>query len=255
MRQRILIANDDGINAKGLRALIEAASHFGDIVVVAPETGMSGMSHAITMSTPIYLRTVRESETIRVYACHGTPADCIKVAVDYLMEEPPTLILSGINHGSNSNICSIYSGTIGAAMEGSMYNIPSIGFSLESHSAKADFTAATKIARKIIETTLNNVKEGEYLCLNVNIPNVPYEEVKGIVTCPQAMGVWKENFVKNTNPRGMDYFWLTGDFYPYNPEDKNVDVHHLANNYVTVVPLQPDMTNHKQLEELKNWGF
>ncbi len=254
MKQRILISNDDGINAKGLRALIEVASHYGDITVVAPEAGMSGMSHAITMNTPIYLRTIKKSENISIYACHGTPADCIKIAIDYIMEEPPTLVLSGVNHGANSNICSLYSGTMGAAMEGSMYGIPAIGFSLCSHSATADFTATKKIARKVIDAVLAN-NSNNYLCLNVNIPNIPYEEIKGIIPCRQAMGVWKEDFCKHVNPRGMEYFWLTGDFYPENPNDKEVDDYHLLNNYATIVPLQSDNTDHKQLSNMKDWNF
>ncbi len=254
MRHRILISNDDGINAKGLRALIEVASNFGDITVVAPEAGMSGMSHAITMSTPIYLRTIKKTESVSVYACHGTPADCVKIAIDYIMKETPTLVLSGVNHGSNSNICSLYSGTMGAAMEGSMYDIPAIGFSLCSHSLTADFSATKKIAKKIIETVLSENAD-KRICLNVNIPNIPYEDIKGIVPCKQAMGVWKEDFKKNINPHGLEYFWLTGSFFPQNPNATDVDDYYLKSNYVTVTPLQPDNTDFGQLEAMKKWNF
>ncbi len=254
MRQRILISNDDGVNARGLAALIEVAVEFGDVTVVAPEAAMSGMSHAITMNTPIFLRTIKQSNELSIYACNGTPADCIKMASDYIMPQEPTLVLSGINHGNNSNICSLYSGTMGAALEGSMYGIPAIGFSLDSHSASADFEASKLVVRRVIRSIIEkNIQSA--LCLNVNIPNVPYSEIKGIISCRQATGVWKEEFIKHTNPRGVDYFWLTGDFAPHQPEATDVDDYHLAQNYVTVVPIQPDMTDHAQLEKMKNWKF
>lgn len=252
MRQNILISNDDGINAKGLRALIEVASHFGNITVVAPEAGMSGMSHAITMNAPLYLRTIKESENINVYACHGTPVDCIKIAMDYIMKEPPTLVLAGINHGSNSNMSVIYSGTMGVATEGAICNIPSIGFSILTHSLKADFTAAKKIAKTVIEAVLSQ-NDNKKMCLNVNIPNIPYDEIKGIVPCRQALGLWYEDFTKQTNPRGMDYFWLTGEFRPAIVDANDDDEYLLARNYVTIVPVQTDMTDYKQLEVMKNW--
>lgn len=254
MRQHILISNDDGINAKGLRALIEVASNFGDVTVVAPETGMSGMSHAITMNTPLYLRAVKKSEHVNIYACHGTPVDCIKIAMDYIIKEPPTLILSGINHGANSNMSVIYSGTMGAAMEGSMYDIPSIGFSILTHSPLADFTACKKIAHTVIEKVLSENKNPR-MCLNVNIPNIPYEEIKGIVPCRQALGCWYEDFTRQTNPRGQDYFWLTGEFKPYSPQSKDDDEYLLSQNYVSIVPVQTDITDYKHLEEMKKWSF
>lgn len=254
MKQHILISNDDGINAKGLRALIEVASYFGDVTVVAPEVGMSGMSHAITMTTPLILRTIKQSEGVNVYACQGTPVDCVKIAMDYLMKEPPTLILSGINHGSNSNMSVIYSGTMGAALEGAMYGIPSIGFSILTHSAKADFTACKKIAKSIIQKVLNENKN-PFLCLNVNIPTISYEEIRGIKVCKQAMGCWYEDFEKNTNPRGTDYFWLTGSFKPNDCSDIENDENYLADNYVTIVPIKADMTDYKQLSNMQDWKF
>lgn len=254
MRQNILISNDDGINAKGLRALIEVASHFGDVTVVAPEAGMSGMSHAITMNTPLYLRTIKQSNSISAYACHGTPVDCIKIATDYIMKSPPTLVLSGINHGANSNMSVIYSGTMGAAMEGSMYGIPSIGFSILTHSPKADFTACKKIAHMIIEKVLSENKNPK-MCLNVNIPNIPFEEIKGMKVCRQAVGFWYEDFTKQTNPRGLDYFWLTGEFHPSCPEATDDDEYVLNQNYVSIVPVHTDMTDYIQLEDMKKWSF
>lgn len=254
MKQNILISNDDGIHAKGLRALIEVASEFGDVTVVAPEVGMSGMSHAITMNTPLLLRKIKETDSVKVYACHGTPVDCIKIAADYIMKEPPTLVLSGINHGANSNMSVIYSGTMGAAMEGSMYCVPSIGFSLLSHSPTADFTASKKIVRTVIEKVLSE-NSNPSICLNVNIPNVPYEELKGIKVCRQSLGCWYEDFTKNTNPRGQDYFWLTGAFHPVEPDAKDDDETLLQENYVTIVPVKTDITDYQQLKKMQDWSF
>lgn len=253
MRQRILISNDDGVNAPGLQALIEVAMEYGDVTVVAPEHGMSGMSHAITMKTPLFLRKVRQSEGLMVYACQGTPVDCIKLAMDNVLTEEPTLILSGINHGSNSNMSVIYSGTMGAAMEGSMYSIPSIGLSILTHAEDADFTACKAIAHKVISKVINNPIT-EKLCLNVNIPNIPLEEIKGIAVCRQSLGCWKEDFVKRISPDGRDYFWLTGDYYPSEPESTDNDEYFLKNNYVAIVPVQTDLTDYKSLNKMKDWG-
>ncbi|MEG1935482.1 MAG: 5'/3'-nucleotidase SurE, partial [Rikenellaceae bacterium] len=168
MKQHILITNDDGIASKGLRALINVASEFGDVTVVAPEQGMSGMSHSITMFNPLFVRKIKTSESATVYACDGTPVDCIKVAVDALMDELPTLILSGINHGANTNLSVIYSGTMGAATEGSTYKIPSLGFSHISHNTDRDMSGAMKYVRQIIQMTLEN-NNNPSICLNVNI--------------------------------------------------------------------------------------
>lgn len=252
-KQRILISNDDGVNAPGLWALAEVASQFGEVIVVAPEHGMSGMSHAITMKSPLFLRKVRESEGLKVYACQGTPVDCIKIAMDNVLQEEPTLILSGINHGANSNMSVIYSGTMGAAMEGSMYGVPSIGFSILTHAEDADFTACKVIAKKVIEKVLSRT-DTDSLCLNVNIPNIPLEEIKGIITCRQSLGCWKEDFVKRNSPDGRDYFWLTGDYYPSEPEATDNDEYALRNNYVAIVPVQTDLTDYKALNRMKEWG-
>lgn len=254
MKQNILISNDDGINAKGLRALIEVASNYGNVTVVAPETGMSGMSHAITMSTPLLLRKIKDTDSIKVYACQGTPVDCIKIAIDYIMEERPTLVLSGINHGANSNMSVIYSGTMGAAMEGSMYGIPSIGFSVLTHSPTADFTACKRIAATIIEKVISENKN-PFLCLNVNVPTLPYDKIKGIRVCRQSMGCWLEDFVKQTNPRGQEYFWLTGSFHPNEIGVTDDDEAMLSQDFVSVVPVKTDMTDYTQLDEMKKWEF
>lgn len=252
MKQNILITNDDGINAKGLRALIEVASEFGKVTIVAPEMGMSGMSHAITMTNPLFLRRIKIADSVEVYACQGTPVDCVKIAVDSIMEEAPTLILSGINHGSNSNVSVLYSGTMGAATEGATYNVPSIGFSLTSHLANADFTAARYYVKEILEKVLQH-NCNKSLCLNVNIPSIPSEEIKGIKLCRQANGFWQEEFDKKLDPRGREYYWLVGKFINIEPEAADTDEWALRNGYVSIVPVQVDMTDYKTLKKAETW--
>ena len=252
MKQNILITNDDGINAKGLRALIEVASEFGKVTIVAPEMGMSGMSHAITMTNPLFLRRIKIADSVEVYACQGTPVDCVKIAVDSIMEEAPTLISSGINHGSNSNVSVLYSGTMGAATEGATYNVPSIGFSLTSHLANADFTAARYYVKEILEKVLQH-NCNKSLCLNVNIPSIPSEEIKGIKLCRQANGFWQEEFDKKLDPRGREYYWLVGKFINTEPEAADTDEWALRNGYVSIVPVQVDMTDYKTLKKAETW--
>lgn len=253
-KQRILISNDDGYSAKGINALIEVAKQYGDVTVVAPEVGMSGMSHAITMKSPVFLRTVKESEGLNIYACSGTPVDCIKLALDYLMDEKPTLILSGINHGSNSGLNVVYSGTMGAAREGSFYGIPSIGFSTLTHNPDADFTTCVEVAHRVISKVLQNNTNG-FMCLNVNVPDIALTELKGIAICHQTKGYWTEDFEKRVNPSGQTYFWLTGRFHNTETNTKTSDEHALENNYASVVPIKADTTDYCQLETMKNWGL
>ncbi len=247
MKYNILITNDDGINSKGLRALIEVASDFGDVTVVAPENGMSGMSHSISMNNPLYIRRIRISENVTVLAVDGTPVDCVKVAVDYVMQNKPTLLLSGINHGSNSNISVIYSGTMGAAREGSLYSIPSIGFSLTSHDTKADLSVAKYVVREVLEKLLP-LNTNPRMCLNVNIPTIPLSELKGIKMCRQTRGYWQENFDKNVCPRGREYVWMLGGFVSEDTEATDNDEWALAHNYAAIVPVHTDTTDYKTLE-------
>lgn len=246
----IFITNDDGVRAKGLWSIIEAARKVGRVVAIAPEHPQSGKAHAITMYSPLYLRTVKDEEDFKVYACSGTPVDCVKMAFDHIFKDNlPDVSISGINHGANSAISVLYSGTMGAAIEASFYGKPSIGLSLLDHSEDADFSAAVVYGERIIRDILASNTELP-LCLNVNIPAVPAEEIKGIRVCRQNMGYWKETFVCRKDPRGKDYFWLTGSFYNMEPESTDTDEWALANNYVSVVPIQSDMTNHGQLEHL-----
>lgn len=245
----ILISNDDGVNATGLAALIEVAKDFGKIVVVAPATGQSGMSHSITMLKPLYLNKISEDKDITIYSCSGTPVDSIKIAIHDILFRKPDLILSGINHGSNSSISVLYSGTMGAAIEGRLNGIPSIGFSLLDHSKDADFTLAKVVVRDVL-TSLVSKKIPANLCLNVNVPKIMEKEHKGIKLCRQTKGVWKEEFDKNTDENGIEYFSLTGCFDNFEPESTETDEWALENNYSTIVPVQVDLTCYNMMSEL-----
>ena len=251
MSQRVIfVTNDDGVNARGLGKMVEVAREFGHVVVVAPETSQSGMAHAITMGHPLYLRTVRKEPGLEVYACSGTPVDCVKMALDHLLRNHKIdLVCSGINHGSNAAINVLYSGTMGAAIEGGFYNVPSIGFSLTDHSENADFEAAGNYAREIITGILDN-RPAVPLCLNVNIPVGKPHDIKGIKVCRQCRGYWREEFFCRQDPRGKDYFWLTGEFQNAEPEAADTDEWALRNMYVSVVPVQVDLTNHAQVVSL-----
>ncbi len=244
----ILVVNDDGITAPGIIALIAVAKEFGDVVVVAPNKPQSGTGHSITMDSTLHVNKVA-IEGVTAYACNGTPVDCVKIAVNKLLGRKPDLIVSGINHGSNSSINVIYSGTMSAALEGSLEKIPSIGFSLLNHSIDADFSAAQKYVRQIINHVLKN-KFSKELCLNVNIPNLKEEYIAGIKVCRQAKGNWQEEYDERKDPMGRTYYWLTGNFVS---EDSGNDTDEwaLKNNYVSIVPVQPDITDYKILNDLK----
>ena len=247
----IFLTNDDSYRSKGFEAAIEVARRFGRVIAVAPEAPQSGMSQAITIHTPLRLNKVREEEGITVYSLNGTPVDCVKIAFDYLLtDEKIDLAISGINHGSNAAINVLYSGTMGAAIEASFYNIPSIGLSLTDHDPNADFEGAVKYGTEIIEKVLGGNIELPY-CLNVNVPNIPCSEIKGIRPSRQTRGFWREEFYPRTDPHGRQYFWLTGGFQNSEPAADDSDEWALANGYVAIVPVQVDMTEYKRLEQLK----
>jgi 5'-nucleotidase len=249
-RKLILVCNDDGITAPGIRNLIEVAREFGDVVVVAPDKPQSAMGHAITINATIRVHPMR-SDGILEYACSGTPVDCIKLAVNKILHRKPDLLVSGINHGSNASINVIYSGTMSAAMEGAMEGIPSIGFSLLDHSIDADFSAAKHYARIVIDQALND-QMPDGICLNVNIPSVSIEMIQGIKVCRQARANWEEEFDERKDPNGKPYYWLTGVFKNFD-EGVDTDIWALENNYVSIVPCQFDITAHKVLQHYKNW--
>lgn len=247
----IFLTNDDGYSSRGMQALISLAREFGRVVVVAPEEPQSGMSQAFTMSRPLFLRKVREEEGLVVYAFSGTPVDCVKMAFDHLLEERRVdLVISGINHGSNSATNILYSGTMGAAIEGSFYGSPSIGISVDDHSPDADFEGAVYYAREIIKQILES-KIKSPLCLNINLPAIPLSQIKGVKVCRQTKGYWREKFVRCEDPRGREYYWLTGEFINSEPNAEDSDEWAMKSGYVAVVPVQVDMTDYARTQELK----
>ena len=247
----IFVTNDDGFAAKGFAAAIEVAREFGQVVAVAPAAPQSGRSQAITMYDPIFLELRHAEEGVEIYSFSGTPVDCVKFAFDHLLKDRRVdLVISGINHGSNSAINVLYSGTMGAAMEGSFYGSPSVGLSLLDHDDNPDFSAAEEYGTRIIESVL----KGDFpipLCLNVNIPVAPIEHIKGIRVCRQNKGYWKEEFFCRQDPRGKDYYWLTGDFCNAEPEATDTDEWALKHGYISIVPVQVDMTDYTRLDVLK----
>jgi 5'-nucleotidase len=249
----ILITNDDGIHAPGLRKLIEIARDFGDVAVVAPDKPQSGMSHAITVSSPLRLYKMEEGDGYVEYSCNGTPVDAVKLGEQVVLGDKPTLVLSGINHGSNASVNIIYSGTMAAVIEATIDGIPAIGFSLNDYSRNADFNAVDDYVRTIIRNVLDNGLPAG-ICLNVNLPAVPKKEIKGIKVCRQASGRWAEVFDERLDPHNRRYFWLTGVFED-GDTSPDTDSWALANNYVAVVPVHYDLTAHKAIEEIKEWKF
>ncbi len=248
----ILITNDDGIIAPGIKALVEVASKFGEILVVAPDSPQSGQGHAITLNQPLKLRKVNIFPGIESYECSGTPVDCVKLAKNVLLKDKKIdLCLSGINHGANASINIIYSGTMSAAMEASIEKIDSIGFSLLDFSFEADFTAAKYFIEKIIRSVIENPMKGCKL-LNVNIPAGKLEEIKGIKVCRQGDGTWVEEFQEGTDPRGEKYYWLTGKFVSFEHEKStDNDITALKNKYVSIVPSGHDLTLHSSIKDFK----
>jgi len=249
----ILITNDDGITAPGIRNLIEAVKDLGKIVVVAPDKAQSGMGHAITIGQPLRMTKMDMFGDIEAWQTSGTPVDCVKLAVDKILHGKPDLCLSGINHGANHSINVIYSGTMSAAMEASIESIPSIGFSLLDYSYEADFAAARHYVKTIVSSLLQQKKLDKHLLLNVNIPSSPLELIKGVKICRQAYAKYEEDFEERKDPHGKKYYWLTGEFINFD-KGRDTDVWALEHNYVSVVPVQFDLTNYKLKSQLeKNW--
>jgi 5'-nucleotidase len=250
----ILITNDDGILAPGIRNLVEAVKDLGKVVVVAPDKPQSGMGHAITIGLPLRLHPVTLFDGVEAWQCSGTPVDCVKLAVDKVLHRKPDICISGINHGANHSINVIYSGTMSAAVEAAIESIPSAGFSLLDHSVEADFTGARKYTRLIVQQMLKT-KLDKHTVLNVNIPAVPPELIKGVRICKQAYAKYEEDFVERSDPNGKKYFWLTGEFVNFD-KGRDSDVWALEHNYVSVVPVQFDLTNYDLKTKLeKSWKF
>lgn len=245
----ILITNDDGITAPGITYLISIAKQIGDVFIVAPDKPQSGMGHAITINSTLRAIPTKYHNVEHEYSCSGTPVDCVKIAINQLMKHKPDIILSGINHGSNLSINVIYSGTMSAAVEGAVEGIPSIGFSLCDYAHEADFTQGTEFIEKIINSVLKN-KLPKGVCLNVNIPKLTKDVIKGIKVCRQANALWEESFDERKDPYGRPYYWLTGEFKNLEKEATDTDVWANENGYITVVPTHADMTSYEAIKTL-----
>lgn len=253
MKQRplIFITNDDGYHANGIKELAEVMRLFGDVIVVAPELPMSGMSSAISVDKPLRATKVAEEDGYIEFKCNGTPVDCVKLGFNHLVDRQPDFVISGINHGSNSSISVIYSGTMGAAIEGCLHGVPSIGFSLSDYSPDADFTKAKMWVARIFQSVFEQGLP-QMVCLNVNIPK---GNIDGVQVCRQTAGKWVEELEKRTDPQKRDYYWLSGYFNNFEPDVEGTDVHALENQKVSVVPINVDMTCNETFEQMKKWKF
>ena len=252
-RPLILISNDDGILAPGIRNLIRLMKKLGDVFVVAPDKPQSGMSHAVTLDSMLYSerRCIDGRQTIE-YSCSGTPVDCVKIAMNKLLPRKPDLCVSGINHGANSSVNVLYSGTMAAALEGAIAGVPSIGFSLLDHSIDADFSQSEEY---VLHIALQVLEQGlpKGTCLNVNIPNLDSKLLRGIKVCRQSDGHWEEDFDERVNPMGKKYYWLSGKFFS-NDKGKDTDIWALENGYISIVPILYDVTHYKAIDLLKEWN-
>lgn len=249
-RPLIFVTNDDGINAPGLKALVDVARELGDIIVVAPDSPQSGQGHAITLKDPLRLKKVELFDGIEAYECSGTPVDCVKLGKHVLLHQREAdLCVSGINHGSNASINILYSGTMSAAMEASLEGIKSIGFSLLDYEWGANFEVCKPYLRELMLFVLENGM-GNCKLLNVNIPAVPATVLKGFKVCRQAEARWIERYVEGIDPRGQKYYWLTGEFMNQDHGD-DTDVWALENHYISIVPSGHDLTKHDSIQNLK----
>lgn len=251
MKPYILITNDDGHEAKGIHVLTELMAEIGDVVVVSPDGPRSGTSNAITINHPIRYKQINKTENVTWYTCNGTPTDCIKLAMNEVVERKPDLIVSGINHGSNAAINVIYSGTMGAVLEGCAYYIPSIGFSLCDHNSDADFTQFAPYVKKIASETLKNgLSDG--ICLNVN---APLGKISGVKVVRQCKAFWTEEFEPRFDPAGKKYLWLTGVFHNHEPEAEDTDEWALKHELISIVPTKIDLTAHDLIKTIKEWNI
>lgn len=247
----ILVTNDDGITSRGIKKLIDIASSIGEVVVVAPDSPQSGMGHAITVGDTLRLKKNSLFEGIEAYECSGTPADCVKLAKHQVKKgEKFDLVLSGINHGSNTSISVLYSGTMSAAIEGAIEGTPAIGFSLCDYQTRAEMSHVDEPIQTIIQQVLDKgIPKG--IALNVNIPPIQNERIKGIKICRQSNARWEEEFDKRIDPHGREYFWMVGNFINHDKGEDN-DEWAIANNYVSVVPCQFDLTGHYAISQLND---
>jgi len=246
----ILITNDDGFYAPGIRALREGLSAVTDVLTVAPESEQSAVGHAITLSNPLKVRKVEEGGRLIGYAVNGTPADCVKIAVTELLDEPPELVISGVNQGGNLGTCAIYSGTVSAATEAAIMGLPAIAVSLDSFEFQ-DFSSAVEFIKSFYPMVIEKgLPEG--VSLNVNVPAVTREKIQGAVVTRQGKSRVIETFDKRVNPRNETYYWLAGEM-KFDEVEKGTDCEMVAENYISVTPIHFDLTHFQALEVLKEW--
>ncbi|MEZ4798454.1 MAG: 5'/3'-nucleotidase SurE [Flavobacteriales bacterium] len=251
-RPLILVTNDDSIYSKGIKSLVEAVKPLGDVVVVAPDKPQSGMGHAVTINGILRIYEEKIFEGIKAYTTSGTPVDCVKLAIAKILDRKPDLLVSGINHGSNSSINVIYSGTMSAAVEGAVEGIPSVGFSLLDHDHDADFRASQKVAHDIASQIIKDGGLPEGICLNVNIPKGNPEDIAGVKVCRQAKAYWEDNFDHRTDPSGRPYYWMLGEFNNFD-KGEDTDEYALAHKYISVVPVHYDLTAYHAISHLQQW--
>src|SRR5688572_877949 len=251
----ILVSNDDGITSKGILTLVNVMKQLGDVLVVAPDSPQSGMGHAITVGETLRLAESFIFEGVKAYECSGTPADCVKMARHFVLKDKvqPDIVVSGINHGSNTSISVLYSGTMSAAIEAAIEGTPAIGFSLCDYAHDADFSHAVEYVRKITSQILR-VGMPKGVALNVNIPPKRNETIKGIRVCRQANAKWVEDFDQRFDPNGRPYFWMAGNFVNFDKGEDN-DEWAIGNNFVSVVPCQFDLTAHHAIPSLNEWDI
>ena len=263
MYSQILVINDDSINAKGLTHLVFLFRHWGDVTVVAPKEPQSAKSASLTMEWPLHLHLLQEMEPdgdlggVRIYCLDGTPCDCAKMGINMFIEEGrmPDLVVSGINHGSNASAAALYSGTLGACMEAALYGLPAVGFSIDTHDPHPDFSVVDAYIDEIMDQVFENPpKAGTYL--NINFPDISPEQVRGIRMARQGRGRWHKEFVKETDPRGRELYWMVGEFLNLASGDDCDDHILVREGYITIVPHTIDTTDYAELERLSAaWDF
>lgn len=252
----ILVTNDDGYHSKGINILANFLTKYGNVTVLAPKEAQSGMSTALTLEKPLRLYKIADQKqdngnTLAVYALTGTPADCVKMAMNtFFGDRKPDILVSGINHGSNASIASVYSGTLGATAEGTIYGVPSMGVSLDCHLPDADFSQVEAFMEPIMQNFLVSPPvPGVFL--NINFPNLSADKIKGIKFAKQGAGMWIKEFTQRTDPRGREYYWMTGEFI--DTEENPIGDHKLLKEgYITIVPHNVDTTNYLEMERLRN---
>ena len=259
-RPLLLISNDDGYQAKGIRELVEMLSDYGDILVCAPDSARSGSSCCFSVTTPLTLTLQEKRPGVEIWSCNGTPTDCVKMALAELCPRKPDMVIGGINHGDNASVNAHYSGTMGVTLEGCMKYIPSVAFSLCDHRADADFKPLRPLIREITKRVLQKgLPQG--VCLNVNFPLVlgsprsPRTSYKGIRVCRMAKGTWSSEVTKCRHPRGYDYWWMVGSYTNDEPEAEDTDNWALTHGYVAITPTQIDVTAYSAIDLIKEWNL